>query len=770
MGIEELVNKGIESFGNVNNFKEEKKTLIVIGVARGGTSLLAGVIDALGIFTGEQSKAPVYEDVTLAEAFESNNKRDIKRIIEYYNNRDNIWMFKRPSSIHYLRLIEKYIHNPIYLIVFKDIFSIANRNSISMKSDSLSVLNQAHNDYAKILKYLNKRKGKINGILYSYDKVMQNRSEFIDSLVEIIGKDNIDIDNIQKAHNFIDPNSKAYLDATRITKSVGEVISFNGKSIEGWAKLVHLDKSIKVELLLNGKVIDSTFTNYKDEKLKKPYGFEFKLKNNLDLKDKFEIKVAGDIVNLKKTYKKLDKKQVKVDFEKIEFTNSIKNDVLIAKDNWLFLFQGGQRQFDYLTGKYVATQKSILNFATNIHARISYCREKNITYSHVVFPSKPLVKKSYLDSNLQGIESLFERDYLETLIDVMGSTESNTVFYPLEYLRKIEENNSCFLKLDTHMTDYANVQIVNYLLKKLDLESNIDTDKFSLENMSGDLANMINSPMQHKEKILTIDSKMVYSFDNRKYLPSNSNNIVITYSKNSITSQRLLIFGDSFFKSLLKFLTPFFRDIVYIRSAFMHHDIVELYNPDVIFTGNAERYMSKIEPDTIKENILLALYGGHDYRPSLSFKEAFKAEFSYAYYPKQYLAWSEKIEKNMEYSLALKEFESNQLICHDEVSSYTSIGLDPYFIFSKISFEQRKTYLFEMTYVISINSIFQIFYSDLMNNKKFSETMSFKEKVFKGLNKIEIILDYPLLGEWLRIDPMNCEGDFEIQSMSLKEL
>lgn len=255
MGLDKLNNNGIRYIGDKKAIEQEQKTLIVIGVARGGTSLVAGTLDKLGVFTGKQSKPPVYEDVVLAEMFENANYNDAQKIINEYNVQNDIWLFKRPSIINYIDNVKKLFVNPIYLIIFKDIFSVSNRNSISMTTDTLQGLNKAHNDYSKILSFINKNE--INGYLLSYEKIMQNTENFVETMITLLDT-NIDATKKEEAIRFIEPNPKAYLDASRITKSIGRIGSIKKNEIIGWGKYLHTNEIAIAELYVNNKLIAST--------------------------------------------------------------------------------------------------------------------------------------------------------------------------------------------------------------------------------------------------------------------------------------------------------------------------------------------------------------------------------------------------------------------------------------------------------------------------------------------------------------------------------
>lgn len=304
IGIEQLSNSGVKYIGKEGALKENKKTLIVVGVARGGTSLISGSLDHLGVFTGDLSRKPVFEDVRLANAFENDNTK-AATIIEEYNEKHDIWSFKRPLSVNYIDQIDRLFRNPIYLFIFKDIFSISNRNTISMKLGVINGLVDAHDNYGKILAFI--KNNNVNGFLFSYDKIMQNKKAFIDTLISLIGEDNVTNEQKNSAIMFIEPNSKEYLDSSRITKSIGQIGNISEFKVIGWGKYLFSDRPARIELYINDEL--------KEVKLAKDFrkhtldskthstgecGFSFDL-TNYPLKngDKVSAKLTDDVMFLK---------------------------------------------------------------------------------------------------------------------------------------------------------------------------------------------------------------------------------------------------------------------------------------------------------------------------------------------------------------------------------------------------------------------------------------------------------------------------------------
>jgi hypothetical protein len=103
---------------------------------------------------GDKSSTPVYEDTILSNAFETGDLGHIGNVFTNYNERFDVWGWKRPQSIDYLKSVSEEITNPHYIIIFKDIFSEANRNVISMKSDVTLSIDKECQSYGKLIEFV----------------------------------------------------------------------------------------------------------------------------------------------------------------------------------------------------------------------------------------------------------------------------------------------------------------------------------------------------------------------------------------------------------------------------------------------------------------------------------------------------------------------------------------------------------------------------------------------------------------------------------------
>jgi hypothetical protein len=108
-----------------------RRTFVVLGCPRGGTSLLAGALNAAGVYMGEY-RTLQYEDpefkippTQAGEAFER-----LAPVIRRRNLTRRYWGWKVPNNIYYIERIQELLIDPCFLFVYRDPLEIA-RSSAS---------------------------------------------------------------------------------------------------------------------------------------------------------------------------------------------------------------------------------------------------------------------------------------------------------------------------------------------------------------------------------------------------------------------------------------------------------------------------------------------------------------------------------------------------------------------------------------------------------------------------------------------------------------
>lgn len=97
-----------------------QRTYVTFGVERGGTSLVAGVIRALGLYLGD-----IPEGNNEDKSFHNKSLGQMKSTITRRNAQNDVWGWKYPSASTYLPILSKSIRNAYFIIVYRDVVATA---------------------------------------------------------------------------------------------------------------------------------------------------------------------------------------------------------------------------------------------------------------------------------------------------------------------------------------------------------------------------------------------------------------------------------------------------------------------------------------------------------------------------------------------------------------------------------------------------------------------------------------------------------------------
>lgn len=252
---------------------------------------------------------------------------------------------------------------------------------------------------------------------------------------------------------------------------------------------------------------------------------------------------------------------------------------IINLDGTLFLKQTNraQEQFSYLSGEKVISEDAIISFNKNVAHNVDYCNSKKIPYLHIIFPAKIVAfKDEFFKLNID-IKPICSNVHLE----------DNHVFYPIKLLKGKEH----YLKTDTHINEKGNIIIFEYLLDYFKIKK--PNYQFIKKEKQGDLGKMLDLPAENVECLKSYNNTIphVKHYSLSTALKGNSGDFDYYLNSNFICEKRVVLFGDSFFKDSINIYSYFFKEVIYIRNPFILTDIANILSPDIILTGNAERYL-----------------------------------------------------------------------------------------------------------------------------------------------------------------------------------
>ena len=233
--VMDLQNKGLISFrgAKAGVGSSGARTLIVSGVARSGTSMIARVLHGAGVFMGDDMDQIVFEDHAFALLFEHGNL-DLKRLRRMRRARDArypVWGFKRPHlHVQGAQAVTAF-RNPRVILTVRDPVAIAERNAIAEQLDPADSLAAAMDDLQAMLQFARSLTCPV--LLVSYEKAVRQPGRFIGRLLDFCG---VALEPVaqQRLIGLIEPDRPAYLHSAR-RRFDGYIDEIRDNTLTGWA-------------------------------------------------------------------------------------------------------------------------------------------------------------------------------------------------------------------------------------------------------------------------------------------------------------------------------------------------------------------------------------------------------------------------------------------------------------------------------------------------------------------------------------------------------
>jgi hypothetical protein len=272
------------------------------------------------------------------------------------------------------------------------------------------------------------------------------------------------------------------------------------------------------------------------------------------------------------------------------------NDVIIIDKKHLIFHQenSGQNQMEYFIGNNLVSNNNILNFKENINNNKFLSEKYSFKYCHLICQAKEIACSNIFENSTGVALHSLSRDFLF----------DDSVIYPQLtvddfYLGDMHNNNDGALK---HILTTLEKLDLLYLIPKL----NIKYMEKSRKN--GDLDIKIGSS-SYEKYIVSINNFMeaVNLCSTREFLSGNSGDLKYFYNASAVLNQRLVLFADSFVAFHLNIWGSFFKEVIYIRNAFIFEDVIFSLKPDVVVTSNTERYLLNVPKGNYKRPFFLSL-------------------------------------------------------------------------------------------------------------------------------------------------------------------
>ncbi|ORE85148.1 Lipopolysaccharide biosynthesis protein [Oceanococcus atlanticus] len=158
-----------------------QKTLIVLGVSRGGTSMVAGLLSLLGVSMGETLSAGSHED----PAFHTRDVAALRKLVDQRNAQHDLWGWKYPHTLDYLGKIHGQLRNPHFVVIYRDAMSVAQAFQRADGTDLKIALKDAQRRYDKLTRFCLDCEDPLMTI--SYEKAINNPNALLRELARFCG-------------------------------------------------------------------------------------------------------------------------------------------------------------------------------------------------------------------------------------------------------------------------------------------------------------------------------------------------------------------------------------------------------------------------------------------------------------------------------------------------------------------------------------------------------------------------------------------------------
>lgn len=296
-------------------------------------------------------------------------------------------------------------------------------------------------------------------------------------------------------------------------------------------------------------------------------------------------------------------------------------EILFGAEGQLFLGTGSHHVIDHAAGERVPVPSSFRTFAQNLLGRRALCSSLGVPYAHLIFPDKQSVLAEQFPVPLPiCLADLYRARCPEAWSDVV---------YPRDELRA--RGPEVFQRTDTHLSPLGTLIVAREAVTRLlgaEWGARIEALQSRLtviRDRVGDLGRKVEPPEQERLPYLEGQRSWKRYYNDDQLQGGNSSLVEVLIAPDAPDSRRIVLFGDSFMRDMIAPLAFLFREIVFLRTPYLHAEMVGQLRPHLLITGNVERYLSHVLPDEDRASFFLMNALGRGTPEQRNFAGAFSA-------------------------------------------------------------------------------------------------------------------------------------------------
>ncbi|WP_024769805.1 alginate O-acetyltransferase AlgX-related protein [Aquimarina macrocephali] len=436
--------------------------------------------------------------------------------------------------------------------------------------------------------------------------------------------------------------------------------------------------------------------------------------------------------------------------------DSTSENIVIGKDRWLFLNEGNGDPINDYRNINVLPDKKIESYANYLQEKSDWLEEKGIKYYFFICPNKHSI---YFDQLPSYVKKVNEGSNYNKLIAYLKTHTTIKVVDVKDLLLEEKKKSEIFIysPKGTHWNaigaNYAQFELAKIIQQ--DFPDRIipkleDLKDFNLEYSNYDSSgNMIG--LANLEQEVPIPN-LIACEDN---LITNGQNFKCNCNKNP-NGLKALIFRDSYFIEMTRYLTNYFKYSNFIWSGLTFKDLkqqLDSDNYDIVIESYVERYLEDKKPESKQfskdKKYIKKVFG-----------ELKTTIFESKCFDKLGLQFQEEEEgeverncSNLKFSI-LKEPVTN--IYLNNLTTLKNSNAIAYFEFES-----------------SIETTFQLFYTiidESVNGWPYDNNKMIEHKVIKGLNKIYIPIIVDQLDDSILFHIGGLGGTYSIKKVHIKKI
>lgn len=361
---------------------------------------------------------------------------------------------------------------------------------------------------------------------------------------------------------------------------LGHIDIFDNSVISGWfLDKESPDKIFDIEVFLEGELLVKTQNDIFRKDVEGiqgsgNHGFHLEIYSLIKKRGVVEVKVKGVEFYFQNSSKIIDPRDPSKMVKK-------------GEDGWIFLVNDSNEVDEKIQAKKVMSENEFQIIINNLEKRESLAKCKVLTY---IVPDRNVFLNRFRSDPINISEN---RDSL-TLIKKINSNKKIDLFYGYDIGGLSSNMDDIFLKNDTHVTDFTFYYIYLFLMAKSGIKSLIS---YSLEEdyqFVGDLGEKFKPP-------LSITVTKINTFYEAEFINDEVAQRLVSvsgvrgssvYFKNKKGNEKkCLVFGTSSGYYMLKFFFSVFSEVKFVWSKSINFDVVNDYNPDVIYNIFPEKIL-----------------------------------------------------------------------------------------------------------------------------------------------------------------------------------